>query len=292
MHKVHFEADDDIINICWDNVFKSVFTRGTPESQGALSKLLTAITGRELTVSSITANEPPPESLRDRQIRFDINCITSGGELANVEMTFHPDTFEPLRIEFFAGKLYTSQDIRGNEKSYKDLKTSYQISFLLNKTFFNDEAFVHTFEYYDAENKTALGGRTRIFTVELEKLKSVLEKRVQDMSGRERWAVFLRYISEPAKRPIINEILEIEEGIRMAGEVVLTISKDLEEKLRLMSEYKGQLDHQSRMVEAKREGRREGQREIALNMFGMGLSPEQIAKATDLSVEAVLELRK
>jgi predicted transposase/invertase (TIGR01784 family) len=82
----------------------------------------------------------------------------------------------------------------------------------------------------------------------------------------------------------------------MAGEVVLTISKDLEEKLRLMSEYKGQLDHQSRMVEAKREGRlegrQEGQREIALNMFGMGLSPEQIAKATGLSVEAVLELRK
>jgi predicted transposase/invertase (TIGR01784 family) len=85
----------------------------------------------------------------------------------------------------------------------------------------------------------------------------------------------------------------------MAGEVVLTISKDLEEKLRLMSEYKGELDHQSRMVEAKREGRLEGrlegqreqQREIALNLLNIGLSPEQIAQSTGLSVEAVLRLR-
>ncbi|MDR3283810.1 MAG: Rpn family recombination-promoting nuclease/putative transposase, partial [Treponema sp.] len=87
MNEVQFDVTEDLIDICWDNVFKSVFTRPIPESRGALSKLLSAIIDRELTVTNITANEPPVESLRDRQIRFDINCTMNNGELCNVEMT-------------------------------------------------------------------------------------------------------------------------------------------------------------------------------------------------------------
>jgi hypothetical protein len=179
MNKIRFESDEDIVNICWDNVFKSVFTRRTAESLGALSKLLTAIIGRELTVNHITANEPAVDSLRDRQIRFDISCQFKNAELANVEMTFNPDKFEPLRIEFFACKLYTTQDIRGADAYYDELNTSYQISFLVNRKFWSDNAFVHTFEYYDSEHAVSLNGRIRIITVELDKLDNILEKPVK-----------------------------------------------------------------------------------------------------------------
>ncbi|MCL2443192.1 MAG: Rpn family recombination-promoting nuclease/putative transposase [Treponema sp.] len=41
---------------------------------------------REVTIIVITANEPPIANLRDRQIRFDINCKAENGELINVEM--------------------------------------------------------------------------------------------------------------------------------------------------------------------------------------------------------------
>jgi hypothetical protein len=98
-----------------DNVFKAVFTRNTPESQGALSKLLSALIGRELTVSGIIVNEPPVDNLRDRQIRFDINCRVEDGELIEVEMSLNPDIFEPIRLEFLMGKLFTGQDIRGKD---------------------------------------------------------------------------------------------------------------------------------------------------------------------------------
>jgi hypothetical protein len=57
--RIRFAETDDLIDICLDNVFKAVFTRNTPESQGALSKLLSAIIGRELSVITISANEPP-----------------------------------------------------------------------------------------------------------------------------------------------------------------------------------------------------------------------------------------
>jgi len=57
MDKIYFKYEDEIINPCWDNVFKAIFTKDTPESRGALEYLLSAIIGRTLTVILITANE-------------------------------------------------------------------------------------------------------------------------------------------------------------------------------------------------------------------------------------------
>ena len=48
MNTVYLDETDDPVNICYDNVFKAVFTRGTPESQAALSGLVSAITGRTI----------------------------------------------------------------------------------------------------------------------------------------------------------------------------------------------------------------------------------------------------
>jgi hypothetical protein len=95
---IKISENDDVIDICMDNVFKAVFTKNIPESKGALSKLLSAVIGFEVSVTAITANEPPIENIRDRQIRFDINCKSGGGELLNVEMSVNPDNFEPVRL--------------------------------------------------------------------------------------------------------------------------------------------------------------------------------------------------
>jgi hypothetical protein len=74
LQKTFFTDNDDPIDIRYDNVFKAVFTRDSPASKGALSKLVSALIGKEVTILAICANEPPIDSLRDRQIRFDINC--------------------------------------------------------------------------------------------------------------------------------------------------------------------------------------------------------------------------
>jgi hypothetical protein len=49
--------------------------------------------------------------------------------------------------------------------------------------------------------------------------------------------------------------------IAMASQVLLSISKDEAERARLMSEFKGQMDYQSKIGYARREGHREGRRE-------------------------------
>jgi predicted transposase/invertase (TIGR01784 family) len=290
---ITFAPDDDLINPGWDTVFKAVFTKQTETSQGALRGLLSAILERTVTVVKVKANEPAVDDLRDRQIRYDISCKFDAGELADVEMTLNPDKCEPVRIEYYTSKLFIGQDIRGNDRNYDNLKGTYQISLLVNGELFEDEKFLHEFQSYDEVRKTPLGGRTHIITLELSKIEGLLKKPVEEMSAKERWAVFFKYCTDKGNRGVINEILKQEEGIAMAGAELLTISKDEHEQARLLSELKYELDLQSRVVTAKREGlaegwqkgqregwqkgQREGQRKI-LDLLRNGRTLEDILK--------------
>jgi predicted transposase/invertase (TIGR01784 family) len=289
MSKIYFTENDDLIDIRHDNVFKAVFTKNIPASQGALADLVSALIGRKRSIVAINANEPPIDNIRDRQIRFDINCRAENGELVNVEMSLNPDPFEPVRLEFHAGKLFIGQDIRGTDKSYDDLKQAYQIAILANERFFNDDIPLHMFEYYDSAHGVSLNGRTRIITLELSKLGKVVEKPIKDMNSPELWGVFMQYLPDRSKRGIINEIIAYEEGIAMASEVLMTISRDEIERARLMSEEKYVLDTQSKLTYAKRVGRQEGRQEGRLegeqkgkqeiiNLLKSGKSPEEIIR--------------
>ena len=289
MPRVYLNDSDDLIDICRDNVFKAVFTRDTPESKGALSKLISALISWEVTVTTISINEPPIDSLRDRQIRFDINCRTQDGKRVNIEMSFNPTPFEPVRLEYYGGKLFIGQDIRGIGKTYDDLNRAYQIAILAKERYFDDEALVHSFEYYDAEHRVSLNGRSRIITMELAKAAPALEKRTEEMSAQEQWGVYFRYLTDKGKRGKINELIACEEGIAMASDVLVHISKDDVERARLISEEKYELDTQTRLVVARREGilegeqrgeqrgRREGKQEI-LDLLRSGKSPEEIIR--------------
>jgi len=303
---IYFTDADDLIDIRQDNVFKAVFTRDSPASKTALSKLVSAIIGRNVSIVTILANEPPIDNLRDRHIRFDINCRAENGEPVNVEMSLNPDPFEPVRLEFYAGRLFTGQDIRGADKTYDDLQYAYQIAILAKEGFFPDEDFFHEFKYYDPERSVSLDGRCRIITIELSKLEKVVEKPAAEMNAREYWAVYFEYLTEREKRRKINEILKREEGIAMASEVLLTISRDEIERARLMSEYKGEVDYQSKMVYAKRMGRAEGHAEgramghaegrteqaleIARKMKNAGKPLSEIAEFTGLTIEVIEQM--
>jgi predicted transposase/invertase (TIGR01784 family) len=308
MAKIYFAENDDILDICKDNVFKAVFTKDIPESQKALGRLVSALVGRELSIIAINANEPPIDNLRDRQIRFDINCKAENGELINVEMGLDTDPFELVRLEYHVGKLFIGQDIRGkdingNNRDYNDLKQAYQIAILAKRRFLKDEIPLHAFEYYDPLHNVSLNGRSRIITLELSKLGEVVKKPIKDMNASELWGVYFRYLRNKKKRGIINEIIEYEEGIAMASQVLITISKDEEEQAWLRSREKYILDTQSKVVHARRQGEARGMKkgltqghaeghaeeklEIARKMKAIGRPSTEIAEVTGLTVDEV-----
>ena len=74
----------------------------------------------------------------------------------------------------------------------------------------------------------------------------------------------------------------------MASEVLLTISRDEVERARLMSEYKYQLDMQSKLVHAERQGYKDGVQmgeqigeQKIVDLLKSGKSPEEIIKEHD-----------
>jgi hypothetical protein len=144
----------------------AVFTRDTTESREALKALITAYTGNPVDSLTVKQNEPSVEGTNDRQIRFDISVKFNDGKLADIEMNLVPTGtsnalgFDIPRGEFYLGKLHSSQSIHGIEYDYSDLKETWQISFFNNRTFFNDDAIIHKFEYYDIDNKVSLAGIT------------------------------------------------------------------------------------------------------------------------------------
>jgi predicted transposase/invertase (TIGR01784 family) len=259
--RLPFENGQRIMDIRSDPVFKAVFTKDTAEARASLSDLISALIGRAVTVETVIANEPAVEDLRQRQLRFDVACKSDKGEPVNVEMAFNPDANEPVRLEYHAARLFVGQDIHGSDRTYNDLKETYQIAILAKKKFFPDGNLTHDFLYYDPKAHIPLGGRTRIITLELEKAEPAAEKQVEEMTGAELWAVFFEYLTDGEKRGKIIEIIKKEKGIAMAVNTLVNITQDEIEYARLCSQIKSQLDYQSGMENARREGRAEGKAE-------------------------------
>ena len=278
------------LDIRSDPVFKAVFTKEIPAAKNALSNLVSALIGRKITVIHIMANEQPINGINDRKIRYDIKCKAENGELINVEMGLHTRAYEPLRMEFYTGRLFSSQEISGKGKTYSDLKETYQISILAKRSFINDDVFLHTFEYYDPEHKISLNGKTRIITLELCKLDSIVEKPTEKMSLVERWAIFFEYLQNEEKHDKIKEIVNQEEGIAMANEVLMKISAEEKERYRLMEEEDEIMTYYSDLEEAIMTGEQKKSLEVARNALAEGYSIDSIQRITGLDMETIASL--
>jgi len=284
-HPIQFDDEDELLDIRYDNIFKAVFTKDTPASKGALSGLVSALIERKVSVQTITANEPPANNTFDRSIRFDIACRAESGELINIEMSFNPEAYELVRLEYYASRQFSGQGIQGIKKDYFDLVETFQIGIFGKEKFFPDDILVHSFQYFDPVHNIQLGGKSRIITVELPKAERIVDKPAVEMDPSEKWSIFFQYLTNKNKRAKINEILEREEEIAMAGETLIHISRDDIEQARLTTELKNKLDYQSGMVYAERKGRAEEKLEIAKNLKAAGVSAEIIFQTTGLRQE-------
>ncbi len=75
-----------------DPIFKSLFTQNSEASNAALTAFLSAMLKQNISDVTITQNELPIESERDKQSIFDISCRSQSDEIdtknkvLNVEM--------------------------------------------------------------------------------------------------------------------------------------------------------------------------------------------------------------
>ena len=257
MKPIDNTGSPDLFSICNDEIFKAIFTKETPESRTALRSLLSAFLQKDVSIVKVTANEPPINMIGDRLIRFDISVRFNKGELANVEMTVYPKAYEALRFEYYTARLFVTQNIRGKKRTYIELKPTYHLSFLGNNLY-PDKQWLHRFIYYDPEHGIKMGGRTEIMTVELKKLGRITEKMVEQMDKREVWALFMMYYREDKKTGIIQRIIDMDEGIAAADQVIQGFTVSQLEALAAISRDKFEFDAREELWEMKQAARKEG----------------------------------
>lgn len=124
-------------------------------------------------------------------------------------------------------------------------------------------------------------------------LKKILEKaEINKLTLLEQWLIFIKDSADERKREIINQIQKENEVINMAGKILDELSQDEKTRQEYLQRRKWYLDRVSSEKYLLSKGEEIGNIKTVKNSLEMGLSLEQIAKITELSlaeVEKIIE---
>ena len=286
----------DILPPSDDRVFKLILT--DPKAKPGLIKLISAIIGRNVVDVALHPNELPLGTIDEKAERFDVNCKIDDGSQVNLEM-------QASRLQEDAGgqhknlkgksvyyltDLHSSQPSKGLQR-YDHLSRTYQITFCSYTVFASQSDYVNSFSLRHDTTGELLCDAIQILFVELSKLKDLFKKPVNEMSVLDKWSVFLQYAPDQEHREKVNEVIESEEVLQMAGNLLMSISQDERERAIFRSRRKFQTDLQSDLATAEDRGRRDSKIEIARNALQMGMAVDDIVKLTGLAHDEIERLK-
>ena len=287
----------DILPPSDDRVFKLILT--SPESKTGLINLISSIIGRTVVDVVLLPNELTPGDTEEKAERFDVNCKIDDGSQINLEMQAS-HMVEDLdgqhknlkgKSIYYLTDLHSSQPAKGMRR-YDRLSRSYQITFCSYTVFPNMQDYVNSFSLRHDTTGELLSNAIRLTFVELSKLGEVVKKPISDMSVLDKWSVFFQYAPDLEHRDVVNRVIESEEVLQVAGNLLMSISQNERERAIFRSRRKFQTDLQSDLATAEDRGRVERSFEIARNLLKISLPLEQISIVTGLTREEVENLRE
>ena len=300
--------DYEILPPSDDRVFKLLLT--SPDSKPVLIDLISAIIGQKVSNVEVRNNEVPPEDTDEKAERLDVNCVTDDGSQVDLEM-------QASRIEevsdgnhqnlkgksiYYLCDLHSSQSAKGKRR-YDKLARTYQVTFCSYTVFPERVDYLNTYKLCNVQDGELLSDAIQIVYVELSKLKEIIKKSVSDMTDMEKWAVFFQYASEPTERATVNKVIESKEALQMAGDLLMSISKDERERAVFRSRRMYQTDLASNLATAEDRGERRGIEigerrgaqnrsiEIARRMLHAGETVEKTVLYSGLTAEEVEALK-
>lgn len=252
-----------------DTLFKMLFVK----HQDLLKKLVAALLGikaeniRQLVVRN---EEMPPEVLGDKFCRLDINMVVNG-QLVDLEIQVANEDDYPERVMLYWAREFSTALPAG--ESYSMLPRTIIISIIDFKLF--DCAEYHSFfQPLEVTRHTLLSDKMGFYFFELKKLpKDVTEDNVLLL-----WlSLFNANTEEDLEKIKAMEVPEMNQAIN--AYYTITASSEFREIERLRE--KARHDEAQALYHAKQEEKIE----IARNLLKMGMSLDQIAQATGLSLE-------
>ena len=280
-------VDSDLFDPRYDYVAKRILTAENPESKQALIDLINSslkLVGGETVINLMVINsELPVDSKNYKKSRFDIRARFQNDEQGIIEIEWGKKDNFKKRSQLIISKAYSDQDI--SNKTYNDLKRCYLICIVDHILFEGDEEYFRDGMFRDAKGSPITDDQIIIF-LELSKIRKLLDKPVSELTDIECWLLFFKYAADKSKRDMLNKIMEKEEGVSMATQILQTISKDERERSLYQSHLIYELDQRSEKASAILEARRE----VAKNLKLKNIPADVISEGTGLSLEEVMAL--
>ena len=233
-------------------------------------------------------------SKASRTAIFDLHCKDDLGNLIEIEVQIREMKNFVKRLAFYASEMVVNQAEPGDDWSF-DVQPTYVIA-LTRFSVFPDERAVHRATVIDMESGEQLVDTYNFTAIELSKVPFFIEKTSSDLS---KWLFFFRYLNRLKELPE-----ELDDGkFRDLTESAKVSNFNKKEFEAYRNMYHKVWDHNALRdgffkefaddVNAKIEERISSRnREFAKKMIVLGkLSNEEIAAATDLSLEDVVVLR-
>ncbi|GBU23195.1 hypothetical protein R80B4_03111 [Fibrobacteres bacterium R8-0-B4] len=288
--------DADILPPSDDHVFKTLLTH--PDAKPVLISVVSAAIERKVTNVLVRNNELQITDVAEKFQRLDVNCTVDGGDQVDVEMQCsraRGDTADS-HLNLINKSIYYLTDLHSSQKSarvmYKNLVRTYQVTFCAYPIFTQWPEYVNRFSLRRPTGEL-LSDQINVVMIEMSKLNDLMKMPVENIPMLEAWSIFLSSADDPAKRDLINNLIQTKEDIKMATELLMEISQDERQRAIMMSRRKYETDRMSDLLNAKEEGENEGRMAerlaMAAKMKAENIEMSVIIRVTNLSVDEILK---
>ena len=272
-----------------DLTFKKIFAKHPDLLISLLNSLLPLSDEEQIVEIKYLPNELVPELYGRKDTIVDVLCQDVSGRKFCVEMQMEWSNAFMQRVLFNASKLYVTQLQKAEE--YETLKPVYSLN-LVNEIFEKDmpDCFIHNYRIvHDKDTKKVIEGLHFTF-IELPKFTphTFLEKRMSVL-----WLRFLTEIDSDT-REVPADLLESPEISKALEEVKVSSFTDAE--LRTYDKFWDTIRTEKTLLKDKYEkgiekGAIDEKIATAQRLLAMGLSVDQVATATQLTLEHIEKLK-
>lgn len=272
-----------------DLTFKKIFAKHPDLLISLLNSLLPLSDEEQIVEIKYLPNELVPELYGRKNTIVDVLCQDVSGRKFCVEMQMEWSNAFMQRVLFNASKLYVTQLQKAEE--YETLKPVYSLN-LVNEIFEKDmlDCFIHNYRIvHDKDTKKVIEGLHFTF-IELPKFTphTFLEKRMSVL-----WLRFLTEIDSDT-REVPADLLESPEISKALEEVKVSSFTDAE--LRTYDKFWDTIRTEKTLLKDKYEkGMEKGAIDekiaTAQRLLAMGLSVDQVATATQLTLEHIEKMK-
>ena len=287
------QVEERYISLLTDFGFKRIF--GTAMNKDLLICFLNSLFNGRQVVKDVSYLNPEHvgDVYTDRRAIFDVYCEGENGEKFIVEMQNAYQTYFKDRALFYSTFPIREQAPKGNEWDFKlnHVYTVALLNFSMNEDAFDKEKIRHHVQLCDTATHKVFYDKLEYIYVEISKFNKSLEELD---TLYEKWLYALKNLYKLTQRPkelcdkVFDRLFEEAEIAKFTPQEM----REYETSKMAYRDIKNSVDTAKREgIEIGRaEGKHEANTETAQRLLAMGLSAEQVAKATQLPLEIIKNL--